>query len=209
MCLETSLPFVRTVYDLVDRGKLDECEAWLVGFIKTRPTTRLHCVLDCSFDPFLPAYSDWLMSGCDNKVRQFDSSIAICTSMGEFEINYHDWTADAYAYGNYNEPVNKYNWLCQSKRQSICDWFHFTGLDELSHAFALADEYSPADPESKPPYESDIYTAVCYLFFTYFLQLNRQTHKLAKETGHGLARVHLFSDYGDCLFHSPPQVGPA
>lgn len=208
MSFDASLPFVRQVYDLVARDDLDECATWLANFIRARPTTRLHCVLDHSFDHFLPDYSGWLFGAC-SKHAKLDSSVAIGTTMGEFEINYRDWTAEAIAYDNYRESGEPYRWLCESEGRPLSDWFQFTGLDELLGAFAHADDYDELDPDAKPPYESDIYTAACYLVFTYFLQLNRQTHELASKVGHGFARAHLFCHYGDCLYHSPPLADTA
>jgi hypothetical protein len=203
MTFDVSLPFVDRVYELVGQGELDECARWLTELIRSLPATQLHCIVNLCFDEFLPAYSDWLLTACNGHPR-LDASVAVCASMGEFEINYQDWAAEVAAYDNYREIDEPFEWLCESARSSLGDWFHFTGLDELQAAFAHASDYDDLAADPQPPYPSDVYTAACYLFFVRFLQLNRQTHQLANATGHALSRAHLFCYYGDCLYHSGP-----
>ena len=205
MSFNVSLPFVKRVYDLVGQGELDECARWLTEMIRNLPSSQLHCILDLSFDQFLPAYSEWLFTGCSEHPR-LDSSVAICASMGEFEINYQNWIAEATAYDNYHEVDEPYEWLCESARSSLGDWFEFSGLDELQAAFEHAGEYDDLAADPQPPYSAELFTAACYLFFIRFLQLNRQVHQLAHDKGHALSHAHMFCFYGDCLYHSPPIV---
>lgn len=201
MPLETGLPFVRKVDKFVERGELDQCETWLRRYLARRPQTVMHCVLDVDFQRFLPDYSDWLLTAT-SKLKRLDPTIVICASMGEFEINYQDWHAHASVYENYDDPTDPYHWLCESDSEGIADWFHFTGLDELAASFEYSDEYIPGKEES--PIDSETFTATCYLMFTYFLKLNRDTHELAKKRRRRLRKAHLFCDYGDCLYYSPP-----
>ena len=121
--------------------------------------------------------------------------------MGDLEINYHRWTADATVNRGFDDPANIYQWLANSRGQLIGDWFEFTGLDTLAAAFAYAAEYGEDEPS---PIASDVYTAVCYLFFANFLALNRDVHQLAKDKQLGLGNSHLLCTYGDLLYHSVP-----
>jgi hypothetical protein len=198
MCFDVSLPFVRQVYDLVVRGELDQCQGFLKDLIRERPHTRLHCALDCDFGPCLHEYSAWLFDGCKSAAN-LDPSVAIATSMGEFEVNYHDWRADAIIYTGFHDPPSPYDWIANSKGRLLCEWFHFTGFAELREAFEFALDYV-----DDPPISPDTFTASCYFVFVHFLLLNRNTHQLAKVRGLGLGLSHLFCHYGDLLYHSRP-----
>lgn len=203
MSFDVSQPFVERVYALIGQGELDECELMLRELLRQETPTQFHCALDLDSKRFLPGLGNWLRSGCAGEPA-LDSSTAISVSMGEFEINYDNWTVDAVICEGYDNPPCKYSWLAESSSESLCDWHLIEGMEDLRQAFKMEDEWAIGGSTGAPPCSPLVYTTTCYLFFTLFLQVLRRIQEESNRNNQPLARVNLFGSYGDCLFHSKP-----
>ena len=68
------------------------------------------------------------------------------------------------------------------------------------------DESDLDEGAAEPLVSAIVFTATCYLVYTFFLKVIWRIHEQARGQGHGLALVHLFCFYGDCLCHFSPLL---
>ncbi len=201
MPLEISEPFVKDVYDLVAQGQLVESEALLREVIQDEPVSDLHSVLDLDEQTFLPKLGDWLESGIVDEVK-LDSSVAISLSMGEFEVNYDDWSVSAIIHKSYDKPDDNYVWISESEGYFLCDCYEVSGLSKIKNALEKDYQWCLSADEGTAPYSSRVYTAACYFLFILFLKAIRQLHDESLHRNSRISAIQLFGSYGDCLYHS-------
>lgn len=200
------MPFsnhVAVIHELLPylaENRLDAGVRLLERFLARQPKTPMHWLVGRNLQRHLGPYRRWLCACCDDLPRA-DASVVIQASLGDLECNYQPWAASAVYRAGYFGTVELYGWMCEHRDRvwMLGDEFQFPRLTRLARAFEIgeAEETSISD---------ETFTAVSFLLFVRFLELNRDAHAAAARDGHPLARCHLACDYGDVVYHLPPAL---
>jgi hypothetical protein len=202
MPFDDGLSFVNDVQEFVAKGQVDRCISYLESYLRKQPPSPMHWLVGKDFKQLFPSYSSWLLK-CAQDISDPGPTTVISTPIGELDSNYDHWGAQAIWYPDYNGEDDPYTWLGESfsSCRFLGDDYRFRDLDELSKAY----EYAEAEEPS--PVSDETFTAVSYLFFLRFVELNRDTHRLAGANANPLAQCHLMSVYSNKVYHSRPKHG--
>lgn len=193
--LELDQPFVKSVYELIGAGDLDQCESMLRDLLTDVPESMKALVDRMNPDSTFPGYYDWLVHSC--KGHPLDSTSALAVGLGEFEINPGNFWTRTTLSPNYDPQgtTNAYDWLCESDSWGIGDIYRLKDSDILLTSLDKAIELELAEQP---------FTAYCYLVFVLLSKATKDAHQKAKLRKHPFGSAYLFCDYGDCLYRSAP-----
>lgn len=154
--------------------------------------------------PQVEDYLDWLQRGLEG--FRIDESVAVSTTLGNFEVNYDSWYASADVRNGFSIAVeDPFRFLCESEFEHTEYSFELSGMAHISSVFKWVDE-NTTDSGLNENVSPRAFKASCYLLFAKFAKLNRQAHQLGIKNGLAFSRCNILSYYGDCVHWSKPGL---